>query len=731
MRLPIAALMLCLAGAPSAQMLSAQTLSTAIPPAPAFPTGDTVDTIQGTKIADPWRALENWDDPKVQAWSDSENTRTRAYYGTLKGYDAVAAKLGGLIKAASPSFGSLQAQGKTIFALYNDPAHQQPALVTLALSADPATRKALIDPNVLDPAGHIAIDWFVASPDGTKVAVSLSKNGSEDGTLHVYDVASGKEIEAPIDRVQYPTGGGAVAWTADGKGFWYTRYPDESAPESERHFNMKAYLHWIGSDPAKDKLVLSDADGLPRTAEIFLDNSEGGTRALASVQLGDGGQWQHYVLTPDGKAQRIGRYEDRVIGGAVIAKNGAVFGVSRLNSPMGKVVSLAAPYSGGFAAAKVIVPELRTAAIIDGGEFDRPLALAGDRLFVNRVAGGPNEVTIYDLAGGHATSLGLPPVASVDTITPLPDGGALYRVLTYLKPAYYMRWDAASGKASDTALAQTSPVSFAEAEVTRIFATSKDGTKVPVSIIAKKGIKLDGSHPVLLYGYGGYGVNESPTFAGAVVRLWLDAGGIYADANIRGGGEYGQSWHEQGMLTKKQNVFDDFAAVGADLIKLGYTSHDKLALFGGSNGGLLMGAQITQHPDLARAVVSAVGIYDMVRVELDPNGAFNVSEFGSVKDPAQFAALYAYSPQHHVVGGTAYPAVLLLTGANDGRVNPYHSRKFAAALQAATRGDRPILLRTSSTSGHGIGSSLDDRIAQNTDILMFLYDQLGMSPPTP
>ncbi len=185
------------------------------------------------------------------------------------------------------------------------------------------------------------------------------------------------------------------------------------------------------------------------------------------------------------------------------------------------------------------------------------------------------------------------------------------------------------------------------------------------------------------------------------------------------------------MLTKKQNVFDDFAAVGADLIKLGYTSHGKLALYGGSNGGLLMGAQITQHPNLARAVVSAVGIYDMIRVELDPNGAFNVSEFGSVKDPAQFAALYAYSPQHHVVAGTAYPAALLLTGANDGRVNPYHSRKFAAALQAATRGDRPILLRTSSTSGHGIGSSLDDRIAQNTDILMFLFDQLGMSPPTP
>jgi prolyl oligopeptidase len=265
--------------------------------------------------------------------------------------------------------------------------------------------------------------------------------------------------------------------------------------------------------------------------------------------------------------------------------------------------------------------------------------------------------------------------------------------------------------------------------VVREFAASKDGTKVPVNIVRKKGTKLDGKNPALLYGYGGYGISQTPRFLGATWRLWLDAGGVYAVANIRGGAEYGERWHTEGMLTRKQNVFDDFAAAGQHLIDAKYTSHDQLALLGGSNGGLLMGAVLTQHPDLARVVVSAVGIYDMLRVELDPNGSFNVTEFGTVKDVAQFKALYGYSPYHHVQKATAYPAVLMLTGATDPRVNPLQSRKFTAALQAATSAkDHPILLRTNKTSGHGIGSSLDERIAEQTDELTFLFDQLEMKP---
>jgi prolyl oligopeptidase len=242
----------------------------------------------------------------------------------------------------------------------------------------------------------------------------------------------------------------------------------------------------------------------------------------------------------------------------------------------------------------------------------------------------------------------------------------------------------------------------------------------------KKGTKLDGNNPTLLYGYGGYGISMSPTFD-FTRRLWFDRGGIYVVANIRGGGEFGEEWHKAGNLTKKQNVFDDFAAAAQYLIEKKYTNPDKLALMGGSNGGLLMGALITQHPDLMRAVVSAVGIYDMLRVELAPNGAFNVTEFGTVKNDDQFKALYAYSPYHHVTEGTKYPAILMMTGANDGRVAPYHSRKMTAELQAANKSDHPILLRTTTSAGHGIGTALSERIKQQADIFSFLFAQLGMN----
>ncbi len=259
----------------------------------------------------------------------------------------------------------------------------------------------------------------------------------------------------------------------------------------------------------------------------------------------------------------------------------------------------------------------------------------------------------------------------------------------------------------------------------RDFATSKDGTKVPLNIIRKKGTRLDGKNPVMLYGYGGYGLSEVPGFSTGR-RVWMDAGGVFVDANLRGGGEYGDEWHKAGNLTRKQNVFDDFYAVAQYLVEQKYTDNEHLVIFGGSNGGLLMGAELTQHPRMWKAVVSAVGIYDMLRVENTPNGAFNVTEFGTVKDPEQFKALYAYSPYHHVKKGESYPATLFMTGANDPRVDPWQSRKMTARLQAANAGKTPILLRTSTTSGHGIGSALDEVIEQRTDLYGFFFEVLGL-----
>ena len=705
----------------------ASAYAAAVPPPAATPKDATVDIVQGVKIADPYRWLENWSDPKVQAWSNAQNKRTRTFLDALKSQAPIKDELMKLVTATSPSYYGLSAKGARVFAYYSDPKKQQPMIVALNAAADPASRKTVLDPNVLDPSGHTAIDWFVASADGNKIAVSLSKNGSEDGTLHLYDVASGKEVDAPIPSVQYPTAGGSLAWTADGTGFFYTRYPGPEAPKADQHFNMQVYFHKLGSESKNDPLVLGKKDGLEKVSEVFLDNHFNLPTVMAMVQRGDGNVWAFYVLKQGAEPVRFGTYGDEIVY-ASFGSDGAIYAISRKNSSNGKIVKLASPAPGGLANAKVIVPQSTVAILSGGAESGTPdLGFSKSRLFVRDIVGGPNEVRIFGLDGKPAGKLPLPEIAANDEIVPLTGGEVLFDVSTYLRPRYFAAWDPASGGTRETALKVVSPVSFADAEVTRVFATSKDGTKIPVNVIMKKGTKLDGANPTLLYGYGGYGISQTPGFLGSFRRIWLDAGGIYAIANIRGGSEYGERWHQEGMLTHKQNVFDDFHAAAEYLIAKHYTSHAKMALMGGSNGGLLMGAEITQHPGLARAVVSAVGIYDMVRVELDPNGSFNTTEFGTAKDPGEFKALYAYSPYHHVTAKTDYPAVLMLTGATDGRVNPMHSRKFTAAMQAASTSGHPILLRTSMNSGHGIGSSLSERIAEQTDELSFLFDQLGMT----
>jgi prolyl oligopeptidase len=345
---------------------------------------------------------------------------------------------------------------------------------------------------------------------------------------------------------------------------------------------------------------------------------------------------------------------------------------------------------------------------------------------VQDLMGGPSQIRFIGGAGVLRVPLQDPVSSVLQMLSPKGDE-LLFESVSYTEPYVWTQFDAATRKSRRTDLIEKSPADFGGVEVIREFATSADGTKIPMNIMRRKKIKLDGNNPTLLYGYGGYGISLTPAFS-AARSLWLDHGGVYVVANLRGGGEFGEEWHKAGSLTNKQNVFDDFAACAQYLIDKKYTQPYKLAVEGASNGGLLMGAFLTQHPNLARAVVSFVGIYDSLRAELEPNGAFNVTEFGSVQDPEQFQALYAYSPYHHVVVGVHYPAVLLLTGDNDGRVNPYNSRKMAARLQAANRDPfpSPVYLRTSSAAGHGIGSSLDERIAEDADVYAFLFDQLEL-----
>ena len=707
--------------AASALMLAlAATAVAADKGAPPTEASTVTDSYHGVTVSDPYRWLEDAADPKVKAWTATENSRTRAYLDGIPTRAAIRAKLDALTGTDGPRHIDFMPAGGQIFALRLDPSRQQPRLVALGPDLDPDKEQVVLDPNQIDPSGHTAMDWYQPSHDGKLIAVSLSQNGSEVGTLHVFDAATGQDKFETIADVQYPTGGGSVAWTKDDKGFWYTRYPGGDRPAAEHGFFEQVYFHTLGTAAKQDKRVLGQ--GFPKVAEIVLDNATTPEHLLATVLNGDGGEVAHYVLDAKGAWHQVTRFTDH-LPAAALGADGTMYLVSRKDTPRGTVLKLGAG-DYALAHAKTIVPEA-TAAIVPGRGS---LHVAKDRLYVTRVDGGPTQVGIYQADGRAFDTLPAPPVSSIGNITPLPGGDLLFSVEGFTQTQKIERYNVASGQSSDTPLAVTSAIKFDDAEVERAFATSKDGTKVPYTIIRRKDAAMDGTAPALLTGYGGYGVILDPRFAGSRVRLWLDAGGVYVVANIRGGGEYGEIWHQQGSLTQKQNVFDDFTAVGDDLVARKITSHEHLALMGGSNGGLLMGAVLTQHPGLARAVLSAVGIYDMLRVELDPNGAFNTTEFGTVKDKAQFEALYAYSPYHHVVDGTAYPAVLFQTGDTDGRVNPMQSRKMTARLQAATGSDHPILLLTRADAGHGIGSGRAVILDQTADGLAFLFDQLGVTP---
>ncbi len=670
---------------------------------------------QGVTVEDPYQWLEKDDEPDVKAWSEAQNQRTRQYLDQLPDRATIEKQLTEWYAKTSPSYSSLVSRPGLLFVMKFQPPKQQPLLVTLASADDLKSEKVVLDPNVLDAKGTTALDWFVPSLNGRYVAVSLSKSGSEDGTLHFYETATGKALPDTIAHVQYPTAGGSVAWNADGSGIYYTRFPRKGErPEADLNFYQQVYFHKLGTPDTED--TYSIGKDFPRIAEIVLEGSHDGRYILASVANGDGGDFAHYLLGPDGTWKQITQFNGQ-IKAARLGRDNALYLLSRNAAPRGKVLRLS-----------LETPELGKAVeIVPTGEpVIQQIVPTADALFVGDLLGGPSQIRRFGLDGKDETIIPVPKISAVQEMVALEDASLLFRDQSYTEPAAWFHCPKEKTEPVKTALRSTSPVSFADIEVAREFATSKDGTKIPLNVIFRKGMKRDGQNPTLLYGYGGYGISMSPNFE-FTRRLWFDHGGVYVVANIRGGGEFGEDWHKAGNLTKKQTVFDDFAAAAEYLIKEKYTRPEKLAIQGGSNGGLLMGAMITQHPDLMSAVVSQVGIYDMLRVELAPNGAFNVTEFGTVKDPEQFEALYAYSPYHHVVDGTKYPSILMMTGANDGRVAPYHSRKMVARLDEANKSDNPILLRTSTSAGHGIGTALNERIKQLSDIYAFLFAQLGMT----
>jgi prolyl oligopeptidase len=696
--------------------------------APATPAGppaterrDVTDTFHGVSVADPYRWLEG-DDDEVKAWTAAQDRHARAALDALPQLPAVRARVAEILGAEVVRHLQLTAAGTKVFALRHLPPRQQIELVVMDDVAAPSAARVVLDPTTLPGGATNAVDWFVPSADGSRVAVSVSQGGSERGDLHLL-AADGTPLEAPIPHVQNGTAGGHAVWSADGKGVFYTRYPRAGEPHADDDgFYQQLWYHALGTPAAADRYELGK--DLPRIGQIRVAADDRG-HILASIQDGDSGVFRHHVRDGQGRWRQLTDWKDQIVA-ATFGPKGDLYLVSFKGAPRGKVLRLAAG-ARRLGQARVVIGEGKDAIVTDYYRSES-IEIAGGRLFVTYQTGGPSELRVFSLAGKPQQGPAAPPVSAATSATRIGDD-VLFVAQSYVTPSTWLRFFTASGTTTEVpGLLGKPPVDLAGFEVIRELATSKDGTRVPLNIVWPRGAARDGKRPCLVTGYGGFGVPKVPGFVAGRAPL-LEAGLCFVEVNLRGGTEFGEDWHQAGMLTRKQNVFDDLAAALEHLIQRGYTAPAHLAIEGGSNGGLLVGALLTQRPELIRVAVAHVGILDSLRNELTTNGTFNVPELGSVTNPDQFRALHAYSPYHRVVAGTRYPAVLLTTGANDVRVAPWHSKKMAAALQAATAGDAPILLRVEGAGGHGAGTPLATKIEQSAHVQAFVLAQLGVAAP--
>jgi prolyl oligopeptidase len=682
-----------------------------LPEPPAAPKRTVVDTYWGVKVEDDYQYMEQQDSPEVRHWAEQENDYARAWLDGKPERKAILDRVVALTHSTSPKYHDLTARGLRFFAMKEQPPKEQPFLVALPNLSDLREERIVVDPNEIDPTGGTAIDWYAPSVDGSRVAVSLSRNGTEEGTLCVYEAATGRKLPDEIPGVNNGTAGGSATWNADGTALYYTRCPRAGErPPEDLPFFQQIWLHRIGTPDSSDTYVLGRE--FPKIAEVQLQTSEDGGTILAQVENGDGGEYEYWIRRGDAPWKRIARFGDLVLE-ARIGPDGAVYLLSRQGAPRRQILRLP-PGAADVSKARILVPESQ--AVIES------YVPAASRLYVVEMLGGPTRVRIFDLKGRSLGVLPFEEVADLSSIAHVRGDDVVIRAQTYLTPPAYYTVSAGERRLVPTALAHHSPADYSDCEVRREFATADDGTKIPVNIILRRGTPLDGTAPTLLYAYGSYGASETPEFS-ASRRLWLEQGGIYVDASVRGGGEFGDAWHRAASLEKKRVSMDDLAACARHLVRHGYTSRERLAITGGSAGGLLVYGTMVHHPDLMSAVVARVGYGDVLRTELSPNGEFNTTEFGTVRNEKQFHGMYAYSPYHRVVDGRGYPSVLALTGLNDPRVEPWQSFKMVARLQASGT-KRPVLLRVSRDTGHGIGTSLSEEDQQLADEYTFLFDQL-------
>lgn len=702
--------------------------STTLPPLPAAPKRPVTDAYWGVKVVDEYQYMEKLANPEVRSWAVAQNAFTRAWLDGHTERDSVLARVVALTHPTSPEYFYVTYRSSAIFfAMKSQPPQQQPFLVAfistsmsrrLALQPDPNEEQTIVDPNLIDSTGATSIDFYVPSLDGRYVTVSLSKGGTEDGTLHIYEVATGKEMVDLIPRVNGGTAGGSVAWNARGNGIYYTRYPHEGErPAGDLPFYQQVWFHKIGEPIAQDRYVIGKE--FPKIAEIALETRGDGRNLLVDVSNGDGGEHEFWLvpLTQQGEdaAVRFAKLEDRIVD-AKLGLDRTVYLLSRDGAPTGKILKMPAA-DPNLTNATVIVPESE-ASITDFVPMENQLDLID-------TWGGPSRVRVFDLDGNPLRTITQDGVSNYSSLVPLVSDRILLRIESYTQPPAFWRSDPQPPALVVTPLASHSPADFGDCEVRRETAPADDGTKIPVTIVMRKGTAQDGTNPVLLTGYGSYGMSQHPSFD-ADKRVWIERGGVWAIASVRGGGEFGDAWHRAANLDKKKTSMDDFAACARFLVAGSYTTPERLAIEGGSAGGLLMYGVMVHYPDLMRAVVAHVGYGDVLRTELSPNGLFNTTEFGTVKNETQFRGMYDYSPYHHVVNGISYPALLATTGLNDPRVEPWQSFKMVARLQAATASGAPILLRTSARSGHGIGTALSERDQELADTYTFLFSILNV-----
>lgn len=691
---------------------------------PVTPAMEAKAAYYGMTVEDPYRWLEPADSTRVSKWIDAQNDYAARVFATYQGAAPIAARLRQLAISGPQQFDPKIAAGN-LFYLRELPPVPQPVLAVQSWP-ELGTRRVLVDTN---PAGGLlAIEGYWPSPDGRYVAYATQEAGAERTSLRVVEVATGKSLTDVLPWMSAGTSSDALAWDADNRGFVYTRMPvppAAAAPSASAaipfasYFHSQLYHHRLGTAASADTLALSDSSPV---AEWNAGNGPSGV-AIAMVHDGDGSYASVYTRGRDGvwrnrvgasAAVLVGEDDTNVTTAAYVGRK--MFVIETADAPRGKVVA-----SGDDAKSTDVV-------YAPSGTWSIRILTGVAGGFLSTEVNGPDWRVRHVSADGKVLRTLRLPVRGigVGAVVAEPGGtSALVEYSGWVIPERWVRYDMRSG--SLTRIYELKPAAdYSQVEFTVQFATSKDGTRVPYTVIHKRGMAANSDAPGILTAYGGYGLTTAPGFISSTLA-WIESGGVFAVANIRGGGEYGEAWHLNGRLTTKQHDYDDFVACARSLIDSGWVAPGRLGIVGGSNGGLLMGAALTQHPELYRAVVSFAGDYDMLRVEDSPNGRYNVTEFGTVKDEAQFNALLGYSPYHNVRDGAAYPAVLMIAGENDPRVPPWQSRKMIARLQAANKGARPIMLLTRREAGHGIGASFSQRLGDRSAEFVFFANELGLA----